>query len=215
MQISIIDYVILKCILCCPCDNAKSVVKQTVASCVICVRDGQTFWMVQPKWALKFDRGTAAGNQVDCIGTSPYLIFALLPLAGLSWELVYSGPAKEHVCDGLKPGCSYQTRIYCLSEGGQSPVSHSALAHVHGPVSLATRIQKLWRSVVWFFFFFCWSQLMNWQNYKLLPSERAHQRLPGSVHPAHKAQAVLRACIPRCDGDRDHILRSHWWILHE
>uniref|UniRef100_A0A4W6C446 Fibronectin type-III domain-containing protein 3A n=1 Tax=Lates calcarifer TaxID=8187 RepID=A0A4W6C446_LATCA len=46
-------------------------------------------------------------------------------LSGLSWELVYSGPAMEHVCEGLKPGCSYQTRVYCMSEGGQSPVSHS------------------------------------------------------------------------------------------
>uniref|UniRef100_A0A8D2ZMH0 Fibronectin type-III domain-containing protein 3A n=1 Tax=Scophthalmus maximus TaxID=52904 RepID=A0A8D2ZMH0_SCOMX len=48
-------------------------------------------------------------------------------LSGLSWELVYSGPAMEHVCEGLKPGCSYQTRVYCMSEGGQSPVSHSTL----------------------------------------------------------------------------------------
>uniref|UniRef100_A0A667Z0S6 Fibronectin type-III domain-containing protein 3A n=1 Tax=Myripristis murdjan TaxID=586833 RepID=A0A667Z0S6_9TELE len=42
-------------------------------------------------------------------------------LSGLSWELVYTGPAMEHVCESLKPGCSYQTRIYCMSEGGQSP----------------------------------------------------------------------------------------------
>lgn len=84
-------------------------------------------------------------------GRRQTFIFALLPLAGLSWELVYSGPAKEHVCEGLKPGCSYQTRIYCLSEGGQSPVSHSALAHMHSTVSLATRIQKLWQPVGFFF----------------------------------------------------------------
>uniref|UniRef100_A0A667Z828 Fibronectin type III domain containing 3A n=1 Tax=Myripristis murdjan TaxID=586833 RepID=A0A667Z828_9TELE len=50
-------------------------------------------------------------------------------LSGLSWELVYTGPAMEHVCESLKPGCSYQTRIYCMSEGGQSPVSHSAPTH--------------------------------------------------------------------------------------
>ncbi|KAJ8405880.1 hypothetical protein AAFF_G00313170 [Aldrovandia affinis] len=44
---------------------------------------------------------------------------------GLSgtWELVYSGSALEHVCEGLRPGCSYQTRVYCTSEGGQSPLS--------------------------------------------------------------------------------------------
>lgn len=57
-------------------------------------------------------------------------VFAMCLYLGLSWELVYSGPAMEHVCEGLKPGCSYQTRVYCMSEGGQSPVSHSASAHV-------------------------------------------------------------------------------------
>ncbi|XP_061828359.1 fibronectin type-III domain-containing protein 3A isoform X2 [Nerophis lumbriciformis] len=46
-------------------------------------------------------------------------------LSGLSWELVYSGPALECVCDGLKPGCCYQTRVYCMSEGGQSPLSET------------------------------------------------------------------------------------------
>ncbi|KAM4628363.1 fibronectin type-III domain-containing protein 3A isoform 1-T8 [Polymixia lowei] len=46
-------------------------------------------------------------------------------LSGLSWDLVYSGPAAEHVCEGLKPGCSYQTRVYCMSEGGQSPLSET------------------------------------------------------------------------------------------
>lgn len=62
---------------------------------------------------------------------------------GLSWELVYSGPAKEHVCDGLKPGCSYQTRVYCMSEGGQSPVSHSTSAHMHSFV-FRHRNPKTW-----------------------------------------------------------------------
>ncbi|MEQ2237132.1 Fibronectin type-III domain-containing protein 3A, partial [Ilyodon furcidens] len=46
-------------------------------------------------------------------------------LNGLLWELVYSGSALEHVCDGLKPGCCYQARLYCISEGGQSPLSET------------------------------------------------------------------------------------------
>ncbi|KAM9733143.1 fibronectin type-III domain-containing protein 3A isoform 2-T3 [Menidia menidia] len=46
-------------------------------------------------------------------------------LSGVSWGLVYSGPALEHLCEGLKPGCSYQTRVYCMSEGGQSPLSET------------------------------------------------------------------------------------------
>ncbi|XP_051934324.1 fibronectin type-III domain-containing protein 3A isoform X4 [Hippocampus zosterae] len=46
-------------------------------------------------------------------------------LSGLTWELVYSGPATEHLCDGLKPGCSYQARVHCMSEGGQSPLSET------------------------------------------------------------------------------------------
>uniref|UniRef100_A0AAQ5YQP7 Fibronectin type-III domain-containing protein 3A n=1 Tax=Amphiprion ocellaris TaxID=80972 RepID=A0AAQ5YQP7_AMPOC len=48
-----------------------------------------------------------------------------LSLTSLSWGPVYSGPAMEHVCEGLKPGCSYQTRVYCMSEGGQSPLSET------------------------------------------------------------------------------------------
>ncbi|XP_056467331.1 fibronectin type-III domain-containing protein 3A isoform X3 [Gadus chalcogrammus] len=46
-------------------------------------------------------------------------------LSGVSWELVYTGPALEYVCEGLKPGCSYQSRIYCMSEGGQSLLSET------------------------------------------------------------------------------------------
>ncbi|XP_030633259.1 fibronectin type-III domain-containing protein 3A isoform X2 [Chanos chanos] len=46
-------------------------------------------------------------------------------LAGSSWELVYSGSVTECVCDGLKPGGSYQARVYCISEGGQSSLSET------------------------------------------------------------------------------------------
>ncbi|XP_067102005.1 fibronectin type-III domain-containing protein 3A isoform X1 [Osmerus mordax] len=46
-------------------------------------------------------------------------------LSGLSWELAYAGPAMEYVCESLKPGCFYQTRVYCMSEGGQSPLSEA------------------------------------------------------------------------------------------
>uniref|UniRef100_A0A8B9J8S3 Fibronectin type-III domain-containing protein 3A n=1 Tax=Astyanax mexicanus TaxID=7994 RepID=A0A8B9J8S3_ASTMX len=42
--------------------------------------------------------------------------------SGSSWEQVYRGSAMECVCDGLKPGCSYQAKVYCLSVGGQSPL---------------------------------------------------------------------------------------------
>ncbi|XP_075892854.1 fibronectin type-III domain-containing protein 3A isoform X3 [Nelusetta ayraudi] len=68
-------------------------------------------------WEPPKDDGGAA--------VTKYVVELSEGLTGLSWELVYSGPAKEHVCEGLKPGCSYQTRIYCLSEGGQSPLSET------------------------------------------------------------------------------------------
>uniref|UniRef100_A0A3Q1CEF2 Fibronectin type-III domain-containing protein n=1 Tax=Amphiprion ocellaris TaxID=80972 RepID=A0A3Q1CEF2_AMPOC len=54
-----------------------------------------------------------------------YVVELCEGLSGLSWGPVYSGPAMEHVCEGLKPGCSYQTRVYCMSEGGQSPLSET------------------------------------------------------------------------------------------
>ncbi|XP_068172930.1 fibronectin type-III domain-containing protein 3A isoform X2 [Antennarius striatus] len=54
-----------------------------------------------------------------------YIVELSEDLTGLSWVQVYSGLAKEHVCEGLKPGCSYQARVYCMSEGGQSPLSET------------------------------------------------------------------------------------------
>lgn len=46
---------------------------------------------------------------------------------GNKWEMVYSGSVLEHVCDQLSPGCAYQVRVYCISEGGQSPLSETLL----------------------------------------------------------------------------------------
>ncbi|KAI1903821.1 hypothetical protein AGOR_G00031150 [Albula goreensis] len=54
-----------------------------------------------------------------------YIVEMSEGLSGTLWELVYSGAALEHVCEGLRPGCSYQTRVYCTSQGGQSPLSET------------------------------------------------------------------------------------------
>nr|XP_015207034.1 PREDICTED: fibronectin type-III domain-containing protein 3A-like [Lepisosteus oculatus] len=44
-------------------------------------------------------------------------------LNGNPWEMVYSGLAREHVCDRLSPGSWYRLRVYCLGAGGQSQAS--------------------------------------------------------------------------------------------
>ncbi|XP_015197385.2 fibronectin type-III domain-containing protein 3A isoform X3 [Lepisosteus oculatus] len=46
---------------------------------------------------------------------------------GNTWEMVYSGSMMEHTCDHLKPGSAYQLRVYCISKGGQSPLSETLL----------------------------------------------------------------------------------------
>lgn len=44
---------------------------------------------------------------------------------GNEWDIVYSGSAREHVCDHLNPGSTYQLHVYCISKGGQSLVSET------------------------------------------------------------------------------------------
>ncbi|XP_059823849.1 fibronectin type-III domain-containing protein 3A isoform X2 [Hypanus sabinus] len=44
---------------------------------------------------------------------------------GNRWDIVYSGSAREHICDHLNPGFTYQLRVYCISKGGQSLVSET------------------------------------------------------------------------------------------
>ncbi|XP_069745767.1 fibronectin type-III domain-containing protein 3A isoform X2 [Narcine bancroftii] len=44
---------------------------------------------------------------------------------GNKWDVVYSGSAREYVCDHLNPGSTYQLHVYCISKGGQSLVSET------------------------------------------------------------------------------------------
>ncbi|XP_076148191.1 fibronectin type-III domain-containing protein 3A-like [Alosa pseudoharengus] len=57
-------------------------------------------------------------------GGSPIMHYILeLSHTDDQWEVVYTGPQQEHVCDGLEPGTSYKLRVYCQNQGGQSQVS--------------------------------------------------------------------------------------------
>ncbi|XP_053564335.1 fibronectin type-III domain-containing protein 3A [Bombina bombina] len=47
--------------------------------------------------------------------------------SGNKWDVVYSGTAREHLCDHLNPGSTFRLHVYCLSDGGQSPVSDSLI----------------------------------------------------------------------------------------
>ncbi|KAM4683798.1 fibronectin type-III domain-containing protein 3A isoform 7-T15 [Amazona ochrocephala] len=80
-------------------------------------------------WDPPKDNGGAAINT--------YVVEMSEGLNGNKWETIYSGAAREHVCDRLNPGCSYRLRVYCVGEGGQSTASDSLLvqtpAVVPGP----------------------------------------------------------------------------------
>lgn len=64
-----------------------------------------------------------------CVVIQAYgLTVFVFMFSGSSWEEVYRGSATECVCEGLKPGGTYQARVCCHSKGGQSPVKHK---HTH------------------------------------------------------------------------------------
>lgn len=54
---------------------------------------------------------------------SKYVVEMAYGSNGNKWDMVYSGAFREHTCDHLQPGCSYRIRVYCISDGGQSPAS--------------------------------------------------------------------------------------------
>uniref|UniRef100_A0A4W4HGZ9 Fibronectin type-III domain-containing protein n=1 Tax=Electrophorus electricus TaxID=8005 RepID=A0A4W4HGZ9_ELEEL len=42
--------------------------------------------------------------------------------AGDKWDIVYRGPLRQYVCEGLQEGTWYRLRVYCQSQGGKSQV---------------------------------------------------------------------------------------------
>ncbi|XP_069468994.1 fibronectin type-III domain-containing protein 3a-like isoform X2 [Ambystoma mexicanum] len=54
---------------------------------------------------------------------SEYVLEISDTLNGNTWDAVYSGLRKEHVCDHLKPGSWYRLQVYCINNAGRSPVS--------------------------------------------------------------------------------------------
>ncbi|XP_046705382.1 fibronectin type-III domain-containing protein 3A-like isoform X1 [Silurus meridionalis] len=59
-------------------------------------------------------------------GGLPITLYVLeLSQSDHQWDVVYRGPLRHHVCEGLQEGRWYKLRVYCESLGGQSQVSES------------------------------------------------------------------------------------------
>ncbi|XP_053574653.1 LOW QUALITY PROTEIN: fibronectin type-III domain-containing protein 3A-like [Bombina bombina] len=76
---------------------------------------------VKVTWDVPKDNG---GSEV-----SKYFLEISDTLNGNKWDVLYSGSAKEHVCDHLKPGTSYRLRVFCTNAVGSSPVSDAMTFH--------------------------------------------------------------------------------------